>query len=162
MLRALPYTIISIGLILLHTSLMNYLAVGDVLPDIILLWIVYIALREGQLAGTAAGFLLGLILNFTSSSELLGLPALAKTFAGFVAGYFYNENKTEHTLSGYQFLLILAFSSIVHNLIYFLIFLQGSGIGWGDAVLHYGIATTIYTVVVGLVPMFVFARKYRS
>jgi len=93
---------------------------------------------------------------------MLGLAALAKTFAGFTAGYFYNENKTHNTLGGYQFIVIVAIASVVHNTLYFIIFLQGSGLSWMQSVLSYGMPTTAFTAAVALLPMFAFARKYLS
>jgi len=66
------------------------------------------------------------------------------------------------TLGGYQFLLITALVSLVHNVIYFLLFLQGSGLVWSAMLMGHGIPATIYTVAVALLPMFAFARKVLS
>jgi hypothetical protein len=79
--------------------------------------------------------------------------------AGFAAGYFYNENKISQILGGYQFVLVVAVASIVHNVLYFIIFLQGTEVGWLDAVVLYGFPTTAYTAALALLPMFVFSRR---
>ena len=148
---------------LLDTKLMKFLAIGGIVPDLLVIWIVYIAIREGQMAGTIAGFAIGLTLDLLSGHDgMLGLSALVKTVAGFTGGYFFNENKTLQTLGGYQFLIALAVVSLVHNLIYFLIFLQGTDVSPWGAIAFYGVPTTIYTVAFGLLPMFAFARKYLS
>ncbi len=148
---------------LLDTKLVKFLAIGDIVPDILVIWIVYIAIREGQMAGTIAGFAVGITLDLLSGHDgMLGLAALAKTLAGFTAGYFYNENKTLQTVGGYQFLIALAVVSLAHNLIYFLILLQGTGISPWGAIAFYGVPTTIYTAAFGLLPMFAFTRKYLS
>ncbi len=146
--------------ILLQTTLAQYLAVAGLSPDIALIWIVYLSLRRGQIAGTVAGFFTGLILDLLSGSDgMLGLAALSKTAGGFMAGYFFNENKTVQTLGSYRFILIILSSSLVHNLIYFIIFLQGSGAHWWQAILLYGVPAALYTAAVGLIPAFVFARR---
>ena len=148
---------------LLDTKLMKFLTIGDIVPDILVIWIVYIAIREGQSAGTIAGFAIGITLDLVSGHDgMLGLGALVKTVSGFTAGYFYNENKTLQTLGGYQFLIALAVVSLVHNLIYFLILLQDTGVSPWGAIAFYGVPTTIYTAAFGLLPMFAFARKYLS
>lgn len=155
--------LLSLLFILLQTTLIKYLAIGTIAPDILLLWIVYLAIREGQMAGTTAGFFIGLVLDLLSGKDgMLGLAALSKTVGGFCAGYFYNENKTFQTLGGYQFILGVVVVSIAHNLVYFLIFLQGSEVTLWDAILLYGMPTTLYTAAMGLLPMFAFARKYLS
>lgn len=161
--RIILYTFGSTLIIIIHTTLIKFLAIGDITPDILVIWIAYIAIREGQTAGTVAGFALGLMLDLLSGQDgMVGLSSLAKTVAGFTAGYFYNENKTLQTLGGYQFLVALGVVSLVHNLIYFIIFLQGSEIGTWGAVVNYGLPTTMYTAALGLLPMFAFARKYLS
>jgi rod shape-determining protein MreD len=157
-------TLIDIALtilfILLQTTLARYLAVGGLTPDLALIWIIYLALRRGQIAGTVAGFSTGLVLDLLSGNDgMLGLAALAKTAGGFTAGYFFNENKTLQTLGSYRFILIILSVSLVHNLIYFVIFLQGSDAHWWEAILLYGVPAAVYTAAVGLIPTFVFARR---
>ena len=146
--------------ILLQTTIARYLAVAGISPDLALIWIIYLSLRRGQIAGTVAGFSTGLVLDLLSGNDgMLGLAALAKTAGGFTAGYFFNENKTLQTLGSYRFILIILSVSLVHNLIYFVIFLQGSGAHWWEAILLYGVPAALYTGAVGLIPTFVFARR---
>ena len=152
--------VLTILFVLLQTTLTQYLAVWGLSPDIALIWIVYLALRRGQITGTVAGFFTGLVLDLLSGNDgMLGLAALSKTAGGFMAGYFFNENKTLQTLGSYRFILIILSVSLVHNLIYFIIFLQGSGAHWWQAILLYGIPAALYTAAVGLIPAFVFARR---
>jgi rod shape-determining protein MreD len=161
--RAIGYILLSIVLLVFSTTLLEFLAIYSIVPDILLIWIVYLAIKEGQLAGMVTGFLIGLTFDLLSGPDgMLGLSALTKTFAGFLAGYFYNENKTFQTLGGYQFLLAVGFVTLMHHAIYFLIFLQGTDIGWGRTILLYSIPDTLYTTAVSLLPMFAIARKHLS
>ena len=153
-------TALTLLVILLQTTLARYLAIAGLPPDLALIWIVYLALKRGQIAGTIAGFSTGLVLDLLSGYDgMLGLAALAKTAAGFTAGYFFNENKTLQTLGSYRFVLLIFSVALVHNLIYFIIFLQGSGAHWWQAILLYGVPAALYTAAVGLIPTFVFARR---
>lgn len=155
--------LISLLLVLLQTTVVHFVAIGSIVPDLLMIWIVALAIHDGQITATTAGFLIGTVIDLLSGSDgMLGLSALSKTLAGFLAGYFYNENKTFQSLGTYRFILILVGVTLVHNLIYFIIFLQGSGIRWWGAALDYGIPSTIYTAAVGVLPMFVVARKYLS
>jgi rod shape-determining protein MreD len=159
--RLIVYAVLSILVVVFQALVARFLVIVDIVPDIILLWIIYIAIREGQLASTTAGFLLGLIIDLLSGQDgMLGLATLSKTVGGFVAGYFFNESKTYQTLGGSRFIIAVAIVSFVHNGLYFVIFLQGTDIGWWNTLFRYGVPTTFYTSVVALVPMFVFARKY--
>ena len=88
---------------------------------------------------------------------MLGLSALSKTVAGFVAGYFYNENKITQILSGYQFILVVVRCIACAQSALFSYLSAGiRGIGWRDAMMLYGIPTTVYTAALALLPMFVF------
>jgi rod shape-determining protein MreD len=159
--RTLSYVLISFLFIVVDSTLVKFLSIAGIVPDILVIWIVYVAIREGQSAGTTLGFCIGLATNLMGTPDnVLGLAALAKTFAGFTAGYFHNENKTYNILGSYQFIVIVGVASLVHNILYFTIFLQGSGLSWMQSVLSYGIPTTAYTAAVALLPMFAFARKY--
>jgi rod shape-determining protein MreD len=158
--RFLPVIILTVVLIVIQTTVMSYLAVAGLTPDVLLIWIVYLAVARGQLTATVTGFLAGLVMDLLSGSDgMLGLSALAKSSGGFVAGYFFNENKIQQTLGTYRFLLIIAAAAFVHNLIYFIIFLQGSSVTWWHATLYYGLPAALYTTATGLIPMFVFARR---
>jgi rod shape-determining protein MreD len=151
---------LTLMVVLLQTTIAQYLAVAGFSPDIALIWIVYLSIRRGQITGTVAGFFVGLVLDLLSGNDgMLGLAALSKTVGGFTAGYFFNENKTVQTLGSYRFILIILSVSLVHNLIYFIIFLQGSGAHWWQAILLYGVPAALYTAAVGLIPTFVFARR---
>ncbi len=156
--------LLSCLLVLLQTTIVRYLAVETIGPDIVLIWIVYLALREGQATATTAGFFLGLAVDLLSGSEsMIGLAALSKTMAGFTAGFFYNETKAQQILGGYQFPLITAVvASLVHNILYFIMFLQGTDVGWLDAVTMYGLPSAAYTAALTMIPMFVFARRVRT
>lgn len=146
--------------LVIQTTLVRYMAVGGLTPDLVLIWVVMIAIRRGQIPATVAGFCTGLVLDLLSGNDgMLGLAALSKTIAGFLAGYFYSENKVLQTLSSYRFIVTLLLIATVHNLVYFIIFLQGSEVSWWGAVVFYGIPSALYTAAVGLIPMFGFARK---
>lgn len=155
------YFLITVLLFLVQSVVVPYLSILHIAPDVLLLWVIYLAVRRGQVVATGAGFLIGLVLDLLSGDDgMLGLSSLAKSLAGFIAGYSYNENKTFQTLGSPQLILITAVASLVHNAVYFFIFLQGSGVGWVDAIVHYGIPDTLYTSAIALLPMFVYARKY--
>ncbi len=159
--KQVKYALISIFLIVLQTQVMRLLTIEGITPDILLIWVVYIALRNGQLQGTLWGFAIGLMFDFVTGN-FIGLSAMTKTICGFTAGYFYNENKIHLILRSYQLIIIVLIAAVIHNTIYFLIFTQGSEISFFRAVVQYGVSTALYTSIITLLPMFGFARKYQG
>ena len=159
MARQTKYLFLSILLILIQMQVVRLLTLEGITPDILTIWIVYLALKEGQLQGTIWGFVVGLLFDFMTGS-FIGLAALTKTICGFMAGYFHNENKTAMTLGSYRFIVIVLVVSLIHNTLYFIVFTQGSEIGLLRAIFQVGLATTLYTAAVTLLPMFAFSQKY--
>ena len=159
--KQIKYALISLFLLVLQTQVNRLLIIEGITPDILLIWIVYLALRNGQMQGTLWGFAIGLTFDLVTGS-FIGLSAMTKTIGGFTAGYFFNENKIHLILRSYQFIIIVLIVAVLHNTIYFLIFTQGSEIGFVRAVIQYGVSTALYTSIVTLLPMFSFARKYQA
>lgn len=156
--RQIKYFFIALLLLIVQTQLVRLLTVEGVTPDLLTIWIVYIAIKEGQLPATVWGFAVGLMFDLVTGN-FIGLSAFTKTVAGFVAGYFYDEHKTPVTLATYRYLVIVLIVSIIHNTVYFALFTRGSDVTLVRATLQIGLATTFYTATVTLLPMFAFARK---
>jgi len=159
-----PYirsAVVVIGLLLLQTTFLPFIALGGYLPDLFILYLVVVALRRGQIEATISGFIIG-ILQDTITTQFFGLAALSKTIAGFVAGYFFNENTAEQTLGSYRYVLLVLLCSVVHNLIYFTIFFQGNNTSVFISTLESTLGTTLYTCVISILPMFFFSRKYST
>jgi rod shape-determining protein MreD len=154
-----PYirsALVVIGLLLLQTTFLPFIALGGYLPDLFILYLVYIALRRGQIEATISGFIIG-ILQDIITTQFFGLAALSKTIAGFVAGYFFNENTAEQTLGSYRYVLLVGLCSVIHNLTYFIIFFQGSN----DSVFFSTIEHTT-GITICVLPMFFCSRKYNT
>jgi rod shape-determining protein MreD len=156
--RYVQYGLATIAFILFQTTIIPFAAITNIVPDVLLIWTVYIAIRLGQIPATVAGFIIGLTIDLVSG-HFIGLSALSKTVAGFFAGYFFNENKIDYTLGSYQFLIVVGLSSVIHNVIYFVIFVQGSEIGFWSAIFRFGLFSTIYTLALAVLPVFVYSRK---
>jgi rod shape-determining protein MreD len=156
--RYLQYALLTIIFLVFQTTIVPFSSISNIVPDVLLVWTVFIAIKLGQIPATVAGFTIGLAIDLVSG-HFIGLSALSKTVAGFFAGYFYNENKIDYTLGSYQFLIVVGLSSVIHNVIYFVIFVQGSEIGFWSAILRFGLFSTIYTIALAVLPVFVYSRK---
>jgi rod shape-determining protein MreD len=104
------YSIVTLFLLILQTTIIPFASIANIVPDILIVWIVYVAIKLGQIPATVAGFVIGIAVDLVGG-HFIGLSALSKTIAGFFAGYFYNENKIDYTLGNYQFLIIVGLSS---------------------------------------------------
>jgi rod shape-determining protein MreD len=96
-------------IVVAQTALAPAVSLGGVAPDFIAAFVVFYALYEGQLFGTALGFVAGVAYDLASGG-VLGVTAFGYTFAGFAIGYFHNENKTDINIRTYRYsaLVLLA------------------------------------------------------
>jgi rod shape-determining protein MreD len=152
----------AVGLLLLLVQLnLGYIAVENITPDLLVVMVVYIALREGQFAGELFGFSLGLLFDLISS-DIIGTNALSKLLAAFVAGYFFSEDRDiQESIGNVRFLGIVALAALVHNIVYYFFYIQPTDLSFTHFFLRSGIAATLYTTVIAVVVMLVAARKQR-
>lgn len=109
--------LIFIPVLIIQSTVIPLISIGEVFPDLILILLVYYSITEGQIYGTILGFVYGFCFDLITGS-LLGSAMISKTVAGFVAGYFSSENKIDIYLMFFNFGLIVFLAALVDQLIY--------------------------------------------
>lgn len=156
--RYVWYAVVALLLSVVHVVFLRFLEVSSVTPDLLLIFTVWIALVEGQFTGMLAGFMCGLLFDAVST-DVIGTNALAKTFAGFIAGYFYREGFISELIGSARFMFVVALSGLVHNLVYNFFFLRPMQTSFLMFFLQYGVASTLYTTVAAVFPMLYANRR---
>ena len=145
-------------LLLIQTTIVPLIAINGVIPDLILILLVFYALRYGQIYGTVLGFVYGFLFDVITGS-LIGSTMLAKTLSGFVAGYFYNENKQEQYIKSLFFCLIVLLCGVIDSVVYSFF----STIDFSSNVLllvfEQGMLPGFYTAVISLIVVIFFPRS---
>ncbi len=77
--------IAAIAAIVLQVSLIPYLALASITPQLPLLVVIFIGTRRGPYIGVIAGFFTGLILDALSTG-FLGLSSMTYSLVGFLSG----------------------------------------------------------------------------
>lgn len=103
-------------ILLIQITVVPLLSVGGVIPDLIIILLVYYSITQGQIYGSVLGFIYGFLFDIITGS-LLGSTMISKTLAGFIAGYFSSENKRDNYLVSYNFALIVLLCSLVDSTI---------------------------------------------
>jgi rod shape-determining protein MreD len=155
----IKYSIALLVLVIIQKSLIWLIAITDyhITPDIVLIGLVYIGIKKGKITGSVGGFIVGLIYDFLSFL-FLGLMAFSKSTAGFIAGFFNNENKIERYTKSYIFVFIVFFCSVCNNIIYFTLYFQGTSLSFQDIILRYVIPGAIYTAFFSIIAV-ILTRK---
>ncbi len=89
--------------LLVQLTVIPFIAIAGVIPDLILISLVYYSISRNQFYGTVLGASYGFLVDLITGS-LLGSSMLSKTIAGFTAGYFSTETKKILTLTRTFFL----------------------------------------------------------
>jgi len=150
--RYIYYVIAALLLSVINILVLDFIAVGTFTPDFMLILCVWIALTEGQFVGIFAAFLCGLLFDIVSH-DVIGTNALAKTVVGFVAGWFYRENKANVIIGSYRFIIIVFICALVHNLIYSFFYIKATDISLVPFFMKNGIASSLYTTVFAVLAM---------
>lgn len=85
--------VVFIAIVILQTTFCRLISIRGIQPDLALLFLLWLAMKEGALAGVYGGFAMGLIFD-VYSPQTLGVGSLAKTITGYLAGFLDERNIT--------------------------------------------------------------------
>src|SRR5688500_9052533 len=106
-------------LLVLLQLVIGYIAVEDVTPDLLDIFAVFIALRDGQSTGLIGGFGVGHLFE-NIWSDVLGTGGRAKMIGAFVAGFFHDAQFTlQVAIGSFRCFGIVVLASVVHNMFSF-------------------------------------------
>ncbi len=157
----MPYLIesaVALLLVIVDVLASRYITVADAMPDLVLIFLAYIIITRGQFAAQITGFVLGLALDIISSGTL-GAHALSLTLAGFLLGYFFDDDLAKQRLRNWPFLLFVFAASVIANLVYYFFFTAGSGLSFFAYATERGGLGTLFTVIVAVIPMYYWSRR---
>ncbi|ACF14872.1 rod shape-determining protein MreD [Chloroherpeton thalassium ATCC 35110] len=143
--RFIFYSIGGVAICFLQQLLFDRLAIYGLPPDFVTIYVVFLAMREGQSFGTTSGFLSGLLLGLLTGT--LGPAAFAKSVEGFVGGYFTmpdERNLTKH------FLNAILVASFLGNVSFFLIMLS-KNVSFLKLFFFYGATGSLYNTLIAYV-----------
>jgi rod shape-determining protein MreD len=157
--RLLGYAGLGFAAILLQMFLDDYAAIGSVAPQLVLLFVVYVALREGQLFGICNGFIAGFFHDLLVT-HFIGLTSFVAIIAAFVAGFFYKESDVELAAKNFSFVWISTVSLFISGLAALPII--GSGeLNYFYVFLKFTLGSTVYSSVFAMMIVFLNGRRFR-
>ena len=157
----MPYlieSVVALLLVIIDVLASRYITFAGAMPDLVVIFLAYIIITRGQFVAQITGFFLGLALDILSSGTL-GAHALSLTLAGFLLGYFFDDDLAKQRLRNWPFLLFVFAASVIANLIYYFFFTAGSGLSFIAYATERGGLGTLYTVIVAVVPMYYWSRR---
>ncbi len=101
----LIFVFFTILIFTIQTTILRYISIGGVKPDIILIVTVYVGLRQGKEKGISTGFIFGLIQD-SLSAGIIGVNALSKGLLGFIVGNVREKIMSENMITQSLFIFI--------------------------------------------------------
>ncbi|NIO49158.1 MAG: rod shape-determining protein MreD [Candidatus Aminicenantes bacterium] len=149
---------VSLGIII---AFLFYTVLNKISPSLILLFnvfslvVIYFAVKKNEIFGACLGAFCGLIQD-SFSLGVFGVAGLAKTVAGFTAGYISKKVDTVPFLRSFIFILLLiSFEFVIWALLYSFIFSESINTGGGLIFFQ-----PLGTALVGSI-LFFFLRKFK-
>ena len=138
--------VVGLAILALQWLVLGRLRIFGAYPDAVVLFVAWIALRQGRETGTGFGFIFGFLMDAIYGTW--GLHMFAKTLIGFLVGIFpASERETLHILPQQAFLggLVVA---LLHNGVIILLLAIGAGTRNAFMLLALWIGAALYTALV--------------
>ena len=153
--KYLTYLLLCIATVLLQVTLHRFFAIQKITPDLLLILVIFISIREGQVVGIIFGFFAG-ILDDLTTANIIGLSALSKSFTGYIAGLFYGiKSGLDIKFLG----LIILISTIAHEFVLSLVSSFGAQQSYWFTVTHHSIPQLLYSSMLGFIIFAFLPRK---
>ncbi len=157
--KIFPFLIFFVGL-LVQVTIIPLVSINGIVPDLILIMLVYYSITRGQLYGTVLGAYYGLSVDLITGS-LLGSAMLSKTLAGFIAGYFSTETKRDINISTFNFSMIVFLCSMIDTLIFSFFSAFDFNTNFVTVLFEHALLPSLYTGVVSILFIFSPFRRKR-
>lgn len=143
----LKYIIVYFLLLFAEKNLLHFIAIKGIVPDLILIFVIIISLRENKSKATSIGFVAGLIQDIFST-YFFGLSALTKTIVGFW-GVFFQQPKKKYMLSSYTIAVVILV--LIHDIIFGIIYNLGTHSGFFRLMFQFVLPRALYTLLFAVI-----------
>ena len=139
--------LVGIVVFLLQWFLLGRLRIFGAFPDAVLLYVAWLGLRHGRLAGSIAGFSLGLLLDAVYNTW--GIHMFVKTLIGFLVGLFPANERETLLIQPQQAFIGAMVIALVHNGLFVSLLALDAGSRNLFMVTSLWLGSAVYTAFVG-------------
>lgn len=119
-----------------------------IVPDLLVIFLVFYSLRYGRVFGSWIGFTVGFLFDLVSGG-IIGISMFAKTLVGFTAGSFMDEYNGIESRSIIFLLGVILLSSII-NSFFFTILSLNEIFNIVEVIFNQGILGGVYTTILSI------------
>ncbi|MBN2010318.1 rod shape-determining protein MreD [candidate division KSB1 bacterium] len=152
--KFIKYATIFLLTYLIEANFIDFISIKGVIPDVTLVFLIFLSLRESQAAATVTGFLVGLFTDLFTFG-VLGLSSLSNSISCFLTSYF---KRPKGAISIWQLAIIVFVITIIHDRIFQFIFLLGTNQHFFRSFIYFTIPKALYTTTIALIVNLIFQR----
>lgn len=141
--------LVFIPVVLVQLTIIPFVSIQGVVPNLLLIAVVYFSILYGQTFGTVTGATYGLLFDLISGN-LVGSNMLSLTVAGFIAGYFSGETRRDKYLYTYSFTLVVLMGALVNAMIFSFFAVMDFNTNFLQALFNHALLPSIYTSIVSI------------
>lgn len=141
--------LVFIPVVLVQLTVIPFVSIQGVVPNLLLIAVVYFSILYGQTFGTVTGAAYGLLFDLISGN-LVGSNMLSLTVAGFIAGYFSGETRRDKYLYTYSFTLVVLMGALVNAMIFSFFAVMDFNTNFLQALFNHALLPSIYTSIVSI------------
>jgi len=143
---------------LIQLTVIPLISIEEIVPDLLLIAVVYFSISYGQSFGTVTGASYGLMYDLISGN-LIGSNMLSKTVAAFVAGYFSSETRRENYLYTYSFTVVVFITGLIDTIIFSFFSAIDFNTNILIALFNYALLPSIYTSLISILVVIIPYRR---
>lgn len=141
------YFFITIAVLLVQTTIIALISIKGVEPDLLLILLVFISLRETRTRAITIGFIIGILHDLLATS-LFGLSALTKSWIGFITVTFAKRRAVDD----YQPIsVVFIVTSLVQGVLFSVVAAVGADVELFQDFFRYQLPRVLYTTIIGLI-----------
>ncbi len=148
----IKYIILFFIIIFFETNVIHLFAVLNTTPDLVLIFVLIISLKEPRSTAIIFAFFAGLVQD-AFITQFFGLSALSKLIV-VLLGTFFQQAKKKYDLV--HFTSTFAFLIFTHEFIYQMVYSLGNHLGFFRLLFYYIFPKTLYTLVVSVMVYLMF------
>lgn len=142
----LRHIVIVIILLVAQVAVGRFIAIGQIQPNLLAIYVIYITLRRGARDGIWIGLIIGIVQDVITT-QFLGISSLSLAITCIIIGKLYNLWPTTSRSGWIGWLLG---GTLLHGLLYFYFYASGTYLSFGKLLWFYALPSAIYTTVVGI------------
>jgi len=103
----IKYFFTFIAVFLIQLIFVQHLTINNIRPDLLIIFVLYLAVKNGSFRGTIFGFLIGVIADLFDVGSTIGVLPLLYSISGYIGGFLHEQRNKIQPIMFYIICLLI-------------------------------------------------------